>query len=242
MTRILTNEGEHIPVTLIHVNECKVVSVKTQDRDGYTAVQLGVNPAKMKNVTKPMRGHFAANKVTPIKKLVEFRVPESALLTPGDELSVEHFVPGQYVDVAGTTIGKGFAGAMKRWNFGGLRASHGVSITHRAHGSTGQNQDPGRVFKNKKMAGHYGCERVTMQNLQVVGVDPESRLIMVKGAVPGAKGGYVEIRDAVKVKHAQELPFPAALLSKAQAEADVVEAPVEAPAEQADSSTPEQAE
>lgn len=212
MTRVLTERGEHIPVTLIHVDGCQVISVKTKEKDGYTAVQLGVKPAKVKNVSKGMRGHFAANKVEPKQKLVEFPVPQEAMLTPGDSLSVEHFVAGQYVDVSGTSIGKGFAGVMKRWNFGGLRASHGVSVSHRSHGSTGQRQDPGKVFKNKKMAGHFGCERVTTQNLEVVGVDAESNLILIKGCIPGAKGSYVEIRDAIKIKHKLELPFPAALI------------------------------
>lgn len=231
MTRVLNERGEHIPVTLIHVDGCQVVSVKTKEKDGYTAVQLGVKPAKVKNVSKGMRGHFAANKVEPKQKLVEFAVPQDAMLTPGDAISVEHFVPGQYVDVSGTSIGKGFAGPMKRWNFGGLRASHGVSVSHRSHGSTGQNQDPGKVFKNKKMAGHMGCERVTTQNLEVVGVDADSSLILIKGCIPGAKGSFVEIRDAVKIKHKQELPFPAALIGSGSsipvAEEIVEAAPVE---------------
>jgi large subunit ribosomal protein L3 len=211
MTRIFTDEGNHVPVTVLKVDNCQVVAVRTQEKDGYTAVQLGLGAAKVKNVTQPQRGHFAKAKVEPKKHLAEFRVSDDALLDVGAELSVEHFLPGQYVDVVGTTKGKGFAGAMKRHNFGGLRATHGVSISHRSHGSTGQRQDPGKTFKNKKMAGHLGDARVTTQNLQVVSTDPERGLIMLRGAVPGAEGGVVMIKDAVKRKAPKDLPFPAAL-------------------------------
>src|SRR5919206_1750629 len=190
MTRIFTDEGNHVPVTVLRVDNCQVVAVRTEEKDGYTAVQLGIGKAKVKNVTQPQRGHFAKAKVEPKKHLAEFRVSDNALLDVGAELSVEHFLPGQYVDVVGTTKGKGFAGAMKRHNFGGLRATHGVSISHRSHGSTGQRQDPGKTFKNKKMAGHLGDARVTTQNLQVVSTDPERGLIMVRGAVPGPEGGF----------------------------------------------------
>ena len=211
MSRVLTEKGEHIPVTLIHVDNCQVVAVKDNEKHGYTAVQIGVGTPKTKNVSKPMRGYFAQQKVEPKKKLVEFRVNTDALLNPTDRLSVEHFIPGQKVDVSGDGLGKGYAGVMKRWNFRGLRASHGVSITHRSHGSTGQRQDPGRVFKGKKMAGHLGTKRVTIQNLEVVATDVENSLILIKGAIPGATGSYVYLRDAVK-KPAKDLPYPAALI------------------------------
>ncbi|KAA5801522.1 50S ribosomal protein L3 [Alkalicaulis satelles] len=212
MTRVFTEEGNHVPVTVLHLDGgVQVVAQRTSERDGYTALQLGVGKAKVKRTTKAMRGHFAKAAVEPKRKLVEFRVSEDALLEPGSELSAEHFVPGQMVDVAGITIGKGFAGAMKRWNFGGLRASHGVSISHRAHGSTGQNQDPGKVFKGKKMAGHLGSERVTTQSLEVVRVDADRGLILIKGSVPGSAGSWVEVRDAVKGAGGHELPWPAAL-------------------------------
>lgn len=212
MTRVFTPEGNHVPVTVLHLDGgIQVVAQRTTERDGYTALQLGVGKAKAHRTTKAMRGHFAKASVEPKRKLVEFRVSEDALIDAGAELSAEHFVPGQKVDVAGITIGKGFAGAMKRWNFGGMRASHGVSVSHRAHGSTGQNQDPGRVFKGKKMAGHLGSERVTTQGLEVVRVDAERGLILIKGAVPGSAGSWVEVRDAVKGAGDHELPFPAAL-------------------------------
>lgn len=212
MSRLLTEKGEHIPITLLKVEDCQVVATKTADKDGYTAVQLGVGKAKVKRVSRALRGHFAKGKIEPKKKLAEFRVSDDALLKVGDQLSVEHFLKGQYVDVTGISIGKGFAGAMKRHNFGGLRASHGVSVSHRSHGSTGQRQDPGKVFKGKKMAGHLGHERVTVMNLEVVLTDPELGLIGLKGAVPGNPGGYILIRDAVKSVAPQELPFPAALV------------------------------
>jgi large subunit ribosomal protein L3 len=211
MTRLFTADGEHVPVTVLKVDACQVVAVKTQEKDGYSAVQLGSGKAKVKNVPKPMRGHYAKAKVEPKRKLVEFRVSADAVIEVGAELSVEHFIAGQYVDVTGTSIGKGFAGGMKRWNFGGLRASHGVSVSHRSLGSTGNRQDPGKTFKNKKMAGHLGDSRVTTQNLEVVQTDGARGLIMIRGAIPGAPGGWVMIRDAVKKKQPKTLPFPAAL-------------------------------
>lgn len=223
MTRVFTDEGEHVPVTVLKVDNCQVVAVRTESADGYTAVQLGVGTIKVKNVTKPLRGHFAKAKVEPKRKVVEFRVSPDALLEVGVELSVAHFVPGQFVDVTGTSIGKGFAGAMKRWNFGGLRATHGVSVSHRSHGSTGNRQDPGKTFKNKKMAGHLGAERVTVQNLKIVSVDEERGLILVKGAVPGAEGGWVRVRDAVKRKLPAGVPFPAALRGNGAAIAESAE-------------------
>jgi len=219
MTRVFTDDGQHVPVTVLKVDSCQVVAVRTEEKDGYTAVQLGAGAIKVKNVNKPERGHFAKARVEPKRKLVEFRVDADALIEVGAELSVNHFVAGQYVDVTGTSIGKGFAGAMKRWNFGGLRATHGVSVSHRSHGSTGNRQDPGKVFKNKKMAGHLGDERVTVLNLQVVAVDEARGLIMLKGAVPGAEGGWLRIRDAVKKKAPEGLPFPAGIKSAPAAEA-----------------------
>src|ERR1700760_2828257 len=189
MTRVFTDEGNHIPVTVLKIDNCQVVAVRTEDTDGYIAVQLGVGTAKTKNVSKPQRGHFAKAKVEPKARLAEFRVSVDALLEVGAEITAAHFMPGQFVDVVGTSIGKGFAGAMKRHNFGGLRATHGVSVSHRSHGSTGQRQDPGKVFKGKKMAGHMGQELVTTLNLTIFRVDVERGLILIKGAVPGAKGG-----------------------------------------------------
>ncbi len=225
MTRIFNDEGNHVPVTVLKVDNCQVVAVRTQEKDGYTAVQLGVGAAKVKNVGKAMRGHFAKAKVEPKSWLVEFRVPQDALIDVGAELSAEHFIAGQFVDVVGTTIGKGFAGGMKRHHFGGLRASHGVSVSHRSLGSTGQRQDPGKTFKGKKMAGHLGDVRVTTQNLRVVSTDVERGLIMVRGAVPGSDGGYVLIKDAVKRKAPKDLPFPAAIRRSAEAAAPAAEAP-----------------
>lgn len=232
MSRVFKEDGSHVPVTVLRVDNCQVVAQKTEDKDGYTAVQLGVGAAKAKRQTKAMRGHFAKAKVEPKKKLVEFRVPADGLIEVGAQLAASHFVAGQMVDVAGTSIGKGFAGGMKRHNFGGLRASHGVSISHRSHGSTGQCQDPGKVFKGKKMAGHMGAERVTTLNLEVVSTDDDRGLILVKGSVPGSKGGWVTVRDAIKRAAPEGLPFPAALLSDA-ADAPAEEAPAEeaAPAE-----------
>jgi large subunit ribosomal protein L3 len=226
MTRLFAEDGSHVPVTVLRVDDCAVVAAREPDRDGYCAVQLGVGTAKAKRVTKPMRGHFAKAEVVPKKKLAEFRVSEDALLTPGTALSVDHFVVGQSVDVAGTSIGKGFAGAMKRWGFSGMRASHGVSLSHRAHGSTGQCQDPGRVFKGKKMAGQMGNRRATVQNLLVMGVDRERGLILVKGGVPGAKGGWVRVSDAVKRALPPDAPYPAGLRQNGAAAA--AEAPTAA--------------
>jgi len=200
MTRVFTPEGENVPVTVLQMKDCQVVAVRTAEKDGYDAVQLGAAKAKPNRVSKPVRGHFAKAKVEPKRRLAEFRVSNDALLEIGQELSAAHFVAGQLVDVTGTSIGKGFAGAMKRHNFAGLRASHGVSISHRAHGSTGNSQDPGRVFKGKKMAGHMGDERVSAMNLKVVRVDAEKGLLLVKGAVPGATGGDVLVRPSVKIK------------------------------------------
>ncbi|MCX8135368.1 MAG: 50S ribosomal protein L3 [Roseococcus sp.] len=210
MTRLFNEDGTTTPVTVLHVDAVRVVGQRTAERDGYDAVQLGFGKAKPKNVSKPNRGHFAKAGVEAPKKVVEFRVDAAALLAPGTALSVTHFVKGQKVDVTGTTKGKGFAGAMKRWNFAGLEASHGVSISHRSHGSTGNRQDPGKTFKNKKMAGHLGVERVTTQNLEVAGHDAEKGLLLVKGAVPGAAGSYVLVRDAVKRARPADAPFPAA--------------------------------
>jgi large subunit ribosomal protein L3 len=218
MTRVFDAEGAHVPVTVLQVDKCEVVAVRTAEKDGYTAVQLGVGAAKVKNVSKPMRGHFAKAKVEPKRKVTEFRVSADALIDVGAELSAAHFIPGQFVDVTGTSIGKGFAGVMKRHNFGGLRASHGVSISHRSHGSTGHRQDPGRVFKGKKMAGHLGDERITTQNLKVVSTDPERGLILIQGSVPGAPGGYVLVKDAVKRKLPKEVPCPAGLKGAGAAE------------------------
>ena len=221
MTRIFTEDGNHVPVTVLKIDNCQVVAVRTQEKDGYTAVQLGVGTAKPKNVSKPLRGHFAKAKVEPKAQLAEFRVSEDALLEVGAEITAAHFVPGQYVDIAGTSIGKGFAGAMKRHNFGGLGASHGVSVSHRSHGSTGQRTSPGKMFKNKKMAGHLGAERVTTQSLEVIAADAERNILMIKGSVPGSPGGYVLVKDAVKRKAPEGLPFPAALRqSPAGAEAE----------------------
>ena len=224
MSRIFETDGTHVPVTVLAVDGLEVVDVRTQERDGYTAVQLGTGSIKAKNVSKPMKGHFAKANVEPKRKLAEFRVSEDCLLSVGDKLSVEHFVPGQFVDVCGTSIGKGFAGVMKRHNFAGLEATHGVSISHRSHGSTGQRQDPGKVFKGKKMAGHLGAERVTDQNLKVVATDADRGLIMVKGAVPGFEGGYVLIKDAVKKALPKDVPMPAGLKAKAAAAEETVAA------------------
>ena len=217
MTRLFGVDGSHVPVTVLKVEKCEVVAVRTSEKDGYVAVQLGVGTRKAKNVTKPMRGHFAKAKVEPKAALGEFRVGENGLLNVGDEVHVGHFVAGQFVDVSGVSIGKGFAGAMKRHNFGGLRASHGVSVSHRSHGSTGNRQDPGRVFKGTKMAGHMGNQRVTVQNLEVFGVDPERGLILLKGGVPGPKGGWLRVTDAVKSALPPQAPFPAAVVHKGEA-------------------------
>ncbi len=218
MTRIFTADGTHVPVTVLKVDTCQVVSTRSVEKDGYVAVQLGAGTAKVKNVSKPARANFAKAKVEPKKKLVEFRVTAENVLDVGTELSAAHFIPGQYVDVTGTTIGKGFAGGMKRWNFRGLEATHGVSVSHRSHGSTGQRQDPGKVFKGKKMAGHMGDEQVTTQNLTVVSTDADRGLILVKGSVPGHEGSWVLVRDAVKRKLPDGVPFPAGVKAAASAE------------------------
>jgi large subunit ribosomal protein L3 len=211
MTRIFNEDGTQVPVTVLKVDTCQVVSTRSVDKDGYTAVQLGAGQAKVKNVGRPMRGHFAAAKVEPKKNVVEFRVSPDAMLDVGAELSAAHFIVGQFVDVTGTSVGKGFAGGMKRHNFRGLEATHGVSVSHRSHGSTGQRQDPGKVFKGKKMAGHMGDVRVTTQNLKVVSTDAERGLILVKGSVPGSDGGWLLVRDAAKRKLPDGVPFPAGL-------------------------------
>ncbi len=211
MTRIFTEDGTHVPVTVLKVDTVQVVSTRSVEKDGYTAVQLGAGTAKVKNVAKAQRTTFAAAKVEPKKKLAEFRVAPENVLEVGAELSAAHFIPGQFVDITGNTIGKGFAGGMKRWNFRGLEATHGVSVSHRSHGSTGQRQDPGKVFKGKKMAGHLGDEQVTTQNLKVVSTDAERGLILVKGSVPGAEGSWVLVKDAVKRKLPEGVPFPAGL-------------------------------
>jgi len=226
MTRLFLDDGKQIPVTVLQLENLQVVAQRTADKDGYTAVQLGAGTAKVKRTSQAMRGHFAAAKVAPKRKIAEFRVSEDNLIGVGEEISAEHFLEGQMVDVSGTSIGKGFAGAMKRWNFKGLRATHGVSISHRSHGSTGQCQDPGKVFKGKKMAGHMGAARVTTQNLEVMKTDAERGLIMIKGAVPGSKGGWVTVKDAVKKKLPEGVPFPAGLKS-AVTEAPAAEAAAE---------------
>ena len=243
MTRVLAEDGTHYPVTLLKTDSCQVIGIKTEDKHGYNAVQLGAFPRKPKNVNKPQRGQFAKAKVAPKGNVVEFRVSADALLKEGDTLSVAHFVTGQKVDVIGTSQGKGFAGGMKRHNFGGLEATHGVSISHRSHGSTGQCQDPGRVFKGKRMAGHMGSVRVTKQNLEVVVVDEENGIIAVKGAVPGSKEGLVMIQDAVKSAQPDNLPFPAALLNDNSKKAE--QAPKEeasAPVEKASSENEEKSD
>ena len=225
MTRVFTPEGEDVPVTVLQMKDCQVVAVRTSEKDGYDAIQLGAAKAKPSRLTKPMRGHFAKANVEPKRRVAEFRVSNDALLEVGQELSTAHFVAGQRVDVTGTSIGKGFAGAMKRHNFAGLRASHGVSVSHRSHGSTGNNQDPGRVFKGKKMAGHMGDRRVTTQNLEVVSIDEDRGLILVRGAVPGAEGSWVMVRDAVKRSRPENVPFPAGLKVQAAAEETAGAAP-----------------
>src|SRR5437870_1821488 len=232
MTRVFADDGNHVAVTVLRVANCQVVAQRTLDKDGYVALQLGVGAAKVKNVTKPQRGHFAKAKVEPKARLAEFRVSEDALVDVGAEITAAHFVAGQYVDVTGTSIGKGFAGGMKRHNFHGLRATHGVSVSHRSLGSTGQRQDPGKPFKNKKMAGHLGAERVTTQSLRIVDADAERGILLIRGSVPGSEGGWVLIKDAVKRKPPDGLPFPAALRGEA-GEAAASEAPAGAPEESA---------
>ncbi len=216
MTRIFTDAGEQIPVTVLKLDGLQVVAQRTKEKNGYSAVQLGAGFAKVKNTTKSMRGHFAAAKVEPKRKLAEFRVSEENMIDVGSELSADHFVEGQKVDVTGTSIGKGFAGAMKRHNFGGLRASHGVSVSHRSHGSTGQCQDPGKVFKGKRMAGHMGSTRITTQNLEVVRTDADRGLILIKGAVPGSKGAWIYVKDAMKKARPENAPMPAGLKNSAE--------------------------
>jgi large subunit ribosomal protein L3 len=219
MTRLFMEDGRQVPVTVLQLDKLQVVAQRTAEKDGYSAVQLGAGTAKAKRTSQAMRGHFAAAKVEPKRKIAEFRVDPENLIGVGEEITANHYFAGQFVDVSGTSIGKGFAGGMKRHNFGGLRASHGVSISHRSHGSTGQCQDPGRVFKGKKMAGHMGAVRVTTQNLQVVRTDADRGLIMVKGAVPGSKGGWVTIKDAAKKPVPDNVILPAALKSDAEAAA-----------------------
>ncbi len=208
MTRLFTEAGAHVPVTVLRLANCQVVGHRTKEKNGYVALQLGAGTRKVKNVTKAERGNFAIAKVEPKREIAEFRVSEDAMIPVGAEITADHFVAGQFVDVTGTSIGKGFAGGMKRWNFGGLRATHGVSISHRSIGSTGGRQDPGKTFKNKKMPGHMGQERVTTLNLKVAQVDVERGLIMIEGAVPGSKGGWITVRDAVKKAAPKDLPKP----------------------------------
>ena len=237
MTRVFQEDGRHVPVTVLSLEDCQVVSVRTEDRDGYVAVQLGAGSAKQKNTAKPQREHFAKAEVPLKARVAEFRVADDALLDVGATLAASHFVPGQLVDVAGHTQGKGFAGAMKRWGFGGLRATHGVSLSHRSHGSTGNRQDPGKVFKNKKMAGHMGDRQRTQQNLEIVRVDDERGLIFVKGSVPGAKNSWLTVSDAVKVSRHEEAPYPAGIKSAANSNDT---AAAETPAE--DTAAPEATE
>ena len=234
MTRLFMEDGKQIPVTVLQLDKLQVVAQRTMDKDGYTAVQLGAGSAKAKRTSQAMRGHFSAAKVEPKRKVAEFRVDEENLIGVGEEIIADHYFEGQFVDVAGTSIGKGFAGSMKRHNFGGLRASHGVSISHRSHGSTGQCQDPGKVFKGKKMAGHMGAARVTTQNLQVVKTDTDRGLIMVKGAVPGSKGGWVTVKDAVKKPFPDNAILPAALKSAAEEAAKAAEEAAAAAAAEAE--------
>ncbi|MBL6597470.1 MAG: 50S ribosomal protein L3 [Alphaproteobacteria bacterium] len=230
MTRVFTDEGIHVPVTVLQVDNCQVVAQRNEERDGYTALQLGVGAAKVKRTSQQMRGHFAKAQVEPKRKLAEFRVSPDAMIDVGSQILPDHFADGQRVDVVGTSIGKGFAGAMKRHNFAGLRASHGVSVSHRSHGSTGNSQEPGRVWKGKKMAGHMGDVRVTTQNLTVFSTDVERGLILIRGAVPGSKGGYVLVQDAVKIAAQEGLPFPGSFRAPTEviAEAPQEETPVEA--------------
>ncbi|WP_271169645.1 50S ribosomal protein L3 [Hansschlegelia plantiphila] len=226
MTRVFTDAGEHVPVTVLKVDQCQVVGHRTVEAQGYVALQLGAGSRKPKNVNRAERGHFAKVEVEPKRKLVEFRVSDDAVIPVGAEITVDHFLVGQRVDVTGTSIGKGFAGAMKRHNFGGLRATHGVSVSHRSHGSTGGRQDPGKVFKNKKMAGHMGDVRVTTQNLKIVSTDVDRGLILVEGAVPGAKGGWILVRDAVKTRLPEGVPMPGSFRARGAAD-EAASTPVE---------------
>jgi large subunit ribosomal protein L3 len=230
MTRLFTEAGEHVPVTVLKLENCQVVGHRTADKNGYVALQLGAGARKVRNVSKAERGNFAVAKVEPKRKLAEFRVSADGVIPVGAEITADHFVVGQFVDVTGTSIGKGFAGGMKRWNFGGLRASHGVSISHRSIGGTGGRQDPGKTFKNKKMPGHLGVERVTTLNLRVVQTDVDRGLILVEGAVPGAKGGWIMLRDAVKKALPKDAPKPGKFRTAAEAAPAAAEG--EAPAEQ----------
>ena len=225
MTRLFQADGRHVPVTVLQLEDLQVIGRREMDRDGYTAVQLGAGKAKAKNVAKPQRTSFGKAEVEPKAKVVEFRVDEDALLDVGARISAEHFVAGQLVDVAGVTQGKGFAGAMKRWNFGGLRATHGVSVSHRSHGSTGNRQDPGRVFKNKKMAGHMGARNRTQQNLEIVRTDPIRGLLFVKGSVPGHKGAWLTVSDAIKLPRHESAPYPAGIVETAKPQAVEEHAP-----------------
>ncbi|GHF62928.1 50S ribosomal protein L3 [Seohaeicola zhoushanensis] len=234
MTRLFMEDGRQVPVTVLQLDNLQVVAQRTAEKDGYTAVQLGAGTAKAKRTSAPMRGHFAAAKVEPKRKVAEFRVDPENLIGVGEEITADHYFAGQYVDVAGTSIGKGFAGVMKRHNFGGLRASHGVSVSHRSHGSVGQCQDPGKIFKGKKMAGHMGTVRVTTQNLEVVRTDATRGLIMVKGAVPGSKGGWVTVKDAVKKPFPENAILPAALKSAAEEAAKAAEEAAAAAAAEAE--------
>jgi large subunit ribosomal protein L3 len=231
MTRLFQDDGRHVPVTVLALEGNQVIARKEVDRDGYVAVQLGAGVAKAKNVAKPQRGQFAKAEVEPKARLAEFRVSEDALLDVGVEIAADHFITGQLVDVSGHTQGKGFAGAMKRWGFGGMRATHGVSVSHRAHGSTGQRQDPGKVFKNKKMAGHMGDRERTQQNLEIVRTDVERGLLFIKGSVPGSKGTWLTVKDAVKVPRPAEVPYPASLKKAANSNDAVID-------EQAAANTP----
>jgi large subunit ribosomal protein L3 len=248
MTRVFANNGSHVPVTVLQMENCQVTSVRNKEKDGYTALQVGVGSRKVKNITKAQRGHFVKAGVEPKVKVAEFCVSEDAVVEAGTTLGANHYVTGQKVDVAGISQGKGFAGAMKRHHFSGLRATHGVSISHRSHGSTGQNQDPGKVFKGKKMAGHMGAKRVTTQNLEVVSTDPEEGLILIRGAVPGSKGGYVLISDAIKTPRPENAPYPAGLFGDAPVDEEdpaeeipVEEAPAEKKAKKVDKDPAEKA-
>lgn len=239
MTRIFDVEGHHVPVTVLKVDDCRVIAVRSEEKDGYTALQLGAGAAKVKRTSKAQRGHFAKAKVEPKKKLAEFRVSNENLVDVGVEIGANHFVAGQYIDVQGTTIGKGFAGAMKRHNFAGLEASHGISVSHRSHGSTGQCQDPGKVFKGKRMAGHMGDRTATAQNLEVVAIDLEDNLVLVKGSVPGARNSWVLLSDSIKKALPEDAPLPAGIrlsekeAAKMQAEQEAEEAAAAEEAEKA---------
>ncbi len=235
MTRVFTDDGQHVPVTVLKMDNCQVLDIRTRETHGYDAVQLGWGNAKVKNVSKAMRGHFARAKVEPKQKVAEFRVSADAVLEVGAEVIASHFIAGQHVDVVGTSIGKGFAGAMKRHNFRGLEASHGVSISHRSHGSTGNSQDPGKVWKGKKMAGHLGDAQITTQNLEVISTDEDRGLLLIKGSVPGAKGGFVLVSDAIKHRLLDGVPFPAAVRGDASGDSLEPEVELDAPAVNEDS-------